>query len=146
MVDVSGKPVTKRTAVATGFVRMAAATVEAIREQRTPKGNPLEVARIAGVMAAKRTAELIPLCHSLPLNHADVQLEVQSDGIAIAASATTESKTGVEMEALVAASVAALTIYDMCKAIDKAMVISDIRLQSKTGGASGDYNAIESRK
>ncbi|HXG68839.1 MAG TPA: cyclic pyranopterin monophosphate synthase MoaC [Blastocatellia bacterium] len=139
MVDVSGKPVTKRTAVATGFVRMAAATVEAIREQRTPKGNPLEVARIAGVMAAKRTAELIPLCHSLPLNHADVQLEVQADGIAITASVATESKTGVEMEALVAASVAALTIYDMCKAVDKAMVISDIRLQSKTGGTSGDY-------
>lgn len=143
MVDVSGKPVTKRTAVATGFVRMAAATIAAIREQRAPKGDPLEVARIAGVMAAKRASELIPLCHPLPLNHADVQLELRPDGIAITASATTDGKTGVEMEALVAASIAALTVYDMCKAIDKAMVISDIRLESKTGGTSGDYERVK---
>lgn len=139
MVDVSDKPVTTRKAVASGFVRMAAATVEAIREHRTPKGDPLEVARLAGIMAAKRTAELIPLCHSLPLNHADVQLELRVDGITIVATASTDSKTGVEMEALTAASVAALTIYDMCKAIDKAMVITDIRLESKSGGRSGDY-------
>ena len=139
MVDVSDKPVTTRTAVASGFVRMAAAAVEAIREHRTPKGDPLEAARIAGIMAAKRTSELIPLCHPLPLNHADVQLELRLDGVAIIATARTDSKTGVEMEALAAASVAALTIYDMCKAIDKAMVITDIKLESKTGGRSGDY-------
>jgi cyclic pyranopterin monophosphate synthase len=139
MVDVGDKAVTTRTAVAGGFVRMAAATIEAIREHRTPKGDPLEVARLAGIMAAKRTSELIPLCHNLPLNHADVQLELRADGVAIVATATTEGKTGVEMEALTAASVAALTIYDMCKAIDKAMEITDIRLESKTGGRSGDY-------
>lgn len=139
MVDVGDKAVTTRTAVASGFVRMAAATVEAIREHRTPKGDPLEAARLAGIMAAKRTSELVPLCHPLPLNHADVRLEVRADGVAIVASAATEGKTGVEMEALTAASVAALTIYDMCKAIDKAIVITDIRLESKTGGRSGDY-------
>lgn len=139
MVDVGDKPVTTRTAEASGFVKMAAATVTAIREGRTPKGDPLEVARLAGIMAAKRTAELIPLCHPLPLNQADVQLEVRDDGIVITATARTDSKSGVEMEALTAASIAALTIYDMCKAIDKAMVISDIRLESKTGGRSGDY-------
>ena len=139
MVDVGDKPVSARRAAASGFVQMAAATVEAIREHRTPKGDPLEVARLAGIMAAKRTSELIPLCHLLPLNHADVQLELRSDGVSIVATASTDSKTGVEMEALAAASVAALTIYDMCKSIDKAMVITDIRLESKTGGRSGDY-------
>jgi len=125
--------------MASGFVRMAPETVAAIRDHRTPKGDALEVARIAGVMAAKRTAELIPLCHPLPLNHADVQLELRQDGIAIVATATTDSKTGVEMEALTAASVAALTLYDMCKALDKGMVITDIRLESKRGGTSGDF-------
>jgi cyclic pyranopterin monophosphate synthase len=139
MVDVGDKPVTTRTAVASAFVRMSAATVTAIREHHTPKGEPLEVARLAGIMAAKRTSELIPLCHPLPLNHADVQIELRDDGIAITATARTDSKTGVEMEALTAASVAALTIYDMCKAIDKEMVITDIRLEAKTGGRSGDY-------
>jgi len=139
MVDVGDKAVTTRTAVASGFVRMAKATIEAIRDHRTPKGDPLEVARMAGIMAAKRTSELIPLCHTLPLNHADIQLELRDDGVSIIATAATDSKTGVEMEALTAASVAALTIYDMCKAIDKAMVITDIRLESKTGGRSGDY-------
>ena len=139
MVDVSGKAVSNRTAVASGFVRMSAETVAAIRERRTPKGDALEVARVAGVMAAKRTADLIPLCHPLPLNHADVQLEVRDDGIAIVATATTDSKTGVEMEALTAASVTALTLYDMCKALDKGMVITDIQLESKSGGTSGDY-------
>lgn len=139
MVDVGDKPVTTRTAVASGFVRMSASTVEAIRRHKMPKGDPLEVARIAGVMAAKRTSELIPLCHPLPLNHADVRLEITDDGIVITATARTDSKTGVEMEALTAVSVAALTIYDMCKAIDKAMAITDIRLESKTGGQSGDY-------
>lgn len=139
MVDVGDKPVTARVAVASGFVRMSAATVEAIREHRTPKGDPLEAARLAGIMAAKRTSELIPLCHPLSLNHADVQLELRDDGIAITATARTDGKTGVEMEALTAASVAALTIYDMCKAIDRAMVITDIRLESKSGGRSGEY-------
>ena len=139
MVDVGDKAVTTRTAVASGFVRMAKATIEAIRDHRTPKGDPLEVARMAGIMAAKRTSELIPLCHTLPLNHADIQLELSDDGVSIIATAATDSKTGVEMEALTAASIAALTIYDMCKAIDKAMEITDIRLESKTGGRSGDY-------
>ena len=137
MVDVSGKPVTARTAIASGFVRTSAETIEAIREHRTPKGDPLEVARIAGVMAAKRTAELIPLCHPLPLNQVDVQIDVRDDGVAILATATTESKTGVEMEALTAASITALTIYDMLKAIDKGMVITDIKLEFKSGGTSG---------
>ncbi|MEK6304476.1 MAG: cyclic pyranopterin monophosphate synthase MoaC [Acidobacteriota bacterium] len=139
MVDVGDKPVTTRTAVASGFVRLSPATIEAIRDHRTPKGDPLEVARLAGVMAAKRTSELIPLCHPLPLHHSDVQVELRADGVAIVASARTEGKTGVEMEALTAVSVAALTVYDMCKAIDKGMVITEIRLESKTGGRSGDY-------
>ncbi|HEY7913495.1 MAG TPA: cyclic pyranopterin monophosphate synthase MoaC [Blastocatellia bacterium] len=140
MVDVGDKPVTTRTAEASGFVRMSGATVEAIREQRTPKGDPFEVARVAGVMAAKRTSELIPLCHPLPLSFVDVKLELRADGVAISATARTDGKTGVEMEALAAASIAALTIYDMCKAIDKGMVICDIQLESKTGGRSGDYH------
>lgn len=139
MVDVGDKAVTTRTAAASGFVRMAPTTIEAVREHRTPKGDPLEVARLAGIMAAKRTSELIPMCHPLPLNHADVQLELRADGVAIIATAATDGKTGVEMEALTAAAVTALTIYDMCKAIDKAMVITEIRLESKTGGRSGDY-------
>ena len=145
MVDVGDKPATSRTATASGFVRMAAATVQAIREHRTPKGDPLEVARLAGIMAAKRTAELIPLCHPLPLSHADVQLEVSDDGIKITATARTDGKTGVEMEALTAAAVAALTLYDMCKAMDKAMEITDLRLESKTGGRSGDYQRNDER-
>ena len=139
MVDVGDKPITRRTATASGFVRMAATTLEAIREHRTPKGDPLEVARVAGIMAAKRTSELIPLCHNLSLTQADIQLDLRPDGIAITATARTDGKTGVEMEALTAASTAALTLYDMCKAIDKGMVITDIRLESKTGGRSGDY-------
>lgn len=139
MVDVGDKPVTTRTAVAIGFVHMATSTVQAIRDQRTPKGDPLEVARLAGIMAAKRTAELIPLCHPLSLTHADVQLDVRDDGIQITATARTDGKTGVEMEALTAASVAALTLYDMCKAMDKAMEITGICLESKTGGRSGNY-------
>jgi cyclic pyranopterin monophosphate synthase len=143
MVDVGDKPVTTRTAVASGFVRMAADTVEAIRERRTPKGDPLEVARLAGIMAAKRTSELIPLCHTLPLNHADVQLDLRADGVAIIATARTDSKTGVEMEALTAASVAALTIYDMCKAVDRAMIIEDIKLLEKAGGRSGHFRRAQ---
>ncbi|HXG94489.1 MAG TPA: cyclic pyranopterin monophosphate synthase MoaC [Blastocatellia bacterium] len=139
MVDVGDKPVTTRTATASGFVRMSPATIEAIRNHQTPKGDPLEVARVAGVMAAKRTSELIPMCHPLPLTFADVRLEVCDDGVAITATARTDAKTGVEMEALTAASIAALTIYDMCKAIDRAMAITDIQLESKTGGRSGNY-------
>ncbi|HYP29993.1 MAG TPA: cyclic pyranopterin monophosphate synthase MoaC [Blastocatellia bacterium] len=139
MVDVSGKPITRRTAVATGLVRMSPSTAEAIRDHRTPKGDPLEISRIAGVMGAKRTSELIPLCHPLPLNQANVEVELLPEGVLITATATTEGKTGVEMEALTAVSIAALTIYDMCKAIDKSMVISEIKLESKTGGTSGDF-------
>ena len=139
MVDVSAKPVTSRTAVASGFVRMSAETVEAIRNRTTPKGDPLEPARLAGIMAAKRTAEIIPLCHVLPLSHVDVEVVLTTDGIAIKSTVTAEAKTGVEMEALLAVSATALTIYDMCKAIDKGMVITDMRLELKTGGKSGTY-------
>ena len=145
MVDVGDKQVTTRTAVASGFVRMTPATVETIRAHRTPKGDPLETARLAGIMAAKRTADLIPLCHPLALNHADVQLELRDDGVRITATARIDGKTGVEMEALTAVSVAALTIYDMCKAIDRSMIITDIRLESKTGGRSGDYQRPDSK-
>jgi len=146
MVDVGDKPVTARTATASGFVRMAAATVQAIRDHRTPKGDPLEVARLAGIMAAKRTAELIPLCHPLPLSHADVQLDVSDDGIKITATARTDGKTGVEMEALTAAAVAALTIYDMTKALDKSIEIQRVHLVEKTGGKSGAYRRKETAK
>jgi cyclic pyranopterin phosphate synthase len=140
MVDVGDKGVTRRTALASGFVGMSKTTLSAIQAHQTPKGDPLETARLAGIMAAKRTSELIPLCHPLALDHVDVQIDIKVDGVAIVASATTNGKTGVEMEALVATSVAALTIYDMCKALDKGMVISDIRLESKTGGKSGDFH------
>jgi cyclic pyranopterin monophosphate synthase len=139
MVDVGHKPVTTRTAKASGYVWMSPATIEAIASRRTPKGDPLETARLAGIMAAKHTAELIPLCHPLMLTHVNVQVEVRNDGVAIVAQVTTAAQTGVEMEALTAVTVAALTIYDMCKAIDKGMVIGEIRLESKTGGQSGDY-------
>jgi cyclic pyranopterin phosphate synthase len=138
MVDTSAKPVTTRRAVASGRVLMLPETVKAVREQRTPKGDPLETARLAGIMAAKRTADLIPLCHPLPLTHIDVRAELQEDGVHLLATIATEAQTGVEMEALTAVSVAALTIYDMCKAVDKAMTITDIRLEQKTGGKS-DY-------
>src|SRR5881409_4388178 len=139
MVDTSDKSITTRTAVASARVLMSPATVEAIRNHQGPKGDPLETARLAGVLAAKRTAELIPLCHPLPLTHVDVRAEVIDDGVYLEAEVSTNAQTGVEMEALTAASVAALTIYDMCKALDKAMVITDVRLELKTGGKSGDY-------
>src|SRR6516162_406329 len=128
MVDVGAKPVTARKAEASGFVQMAESTVAAVRERRTPKGDPLETARLAGIMASKRTAELIPLCHTLPIHHADVQVSLVDEGVSITATVTTEARTGVEMEAMVAASVAALTVYDMCKALDKGIVLTDIRL------------------
>lgn len=139
MVDVGAKATTARTAEASGFVQMSPATVAAIRERRTPKGDPLETARLAGIMAAKRTAELIPLCHSLALSHADIKITLTDEGAQIWATASTSAQTGVEMEALTAVSVAALTLYDMCKAIDKAMTIGEIRLERKTGGRSGEW-------
>jgi cyclic pyranopterin phosphate synthase len=118
---------------------MKSETVEALRQHRTPKGDPLETARLAGIMAAKKTAELIPLCHPLPLTHVDVNAEIDDRGIVLTAEVSTNAQTGVEMEALTAVSVAALTIYDMCKALDKSIVITDIVLEHKTGGKSGDY-------
>lgn len=139
MVDVGAKATTTRTAEASGFVQMSPETVAAICERRTPKGDPLETARLAGIMAAKRTAELIPLCHSLALSHADVQITLTDTGAQLWATASTSAQTGVEMEALTAVSVAALTLYDMCKAIDKEMVIGEIRLERKTGGRSGEW-------
>ena len=137
MVDVSAKGSTRRTARAHAFVRMSAEVLKAL--PANPKGDPLAVARIAGIQAAKRTADLIPLCHSLPLTHADVALMVEADGIRVIASAATTAQTGVEMEALTAATVAALTIYDMTKAMDKRIEISEIYLLEKTGGKSGDF-------
>jgi cyclic pyranopterin phosphate synthase len=137
MVDVGEKGVTGRTARAHAFVRMSRAVLDALPDN--PKGDPLDVARIAGVLAAKKTPELIPLCHSLPLSHADVEITVEADGVRIVASASTAGQTGVEMEALTAAAVAALTIYDMTKALDKRIEIQDIYLLEKTGGKSGDF-------
>jgi cyclic pyranopterin phosphate synthase len=137
MVDVSEKAVTKRRAVASGKVLMNAQTIAAIREQTNPKGNPLEIARIAGIMAAKQTASLIPLCHQLPLSKVDVKAELTDFGVYLEAEAVTNAQTGVEMEALTAVSVAALTVYDMCKAVQKDMQITEIRLESKEGGKSG---------
>ncbi len=139
MVDTSAKPVTVRRAVASARVLMSPETVAAVREHRTPKGDPLETARLAGIMAAKRTADLIPLCHPLPLTHIEVRAEVRDTGVYLEAEAATQAQTGVEMEALTAAAVAALTIYDMCKAVDKAMTITDLRLEVKTGGKSGEF-------
>jgi len=138
MVDVSEKSPTRRTAEARAFVDMSAEVLKALPQN--PKGNPLEIARFAGIQAAKRTADLIPMCHPLPLTHIDVATEIVKDGIEIRATASTAAPTGVEMEALTAASIAALTIYDMCKALDKGIVIREIRLEKKTGGKSGDYN------
>ncbi|HTV06259.1 MAG TPA: cyclic pyranopterin monophosphate synthase MoaC [Acidobacteriaceae bacterium] len=138
MVDVSAKPATHRTAQARAFVTMSSKVLKAL--PANPKGNPLEIARIAGIQAAKRTSELIPMCHPLPLTHADVTTTIVKRGIEITASATTTAPTGVEMEALTAASIAALTLYDMCKALDKGIVIREILLEKKTGGKSGDYS------
>src|SRR6267142_2749954 len=139
MVDTTDKPATNRHAVASARVLMSKETLRAVEDHRTPKGDPLEAARLAGIMAAKRTAELIPLCHPLPLTHVDVQARIEDYGIHLESTVSTNAQTGVEMEALTAVSVAALTIYDMCKALDKSIVISDVRLESKTGGKSGDY-------
>lgn len=139
MVDTSAKVSTARRAIASARVLMSPETVAAVRDNRTPKGDPLETARLAGIMAAKRTADLIPLCHPLPLTHVDVRAELFDEGVLIEAEAATQAQTGVEMEALTAATVAALTVYDMCKAVDKSMTISDVRLEMKTGGKSGNY-------
>jgi len=139
MVDVSQKVVTTRTATARGFVKMKPRVVSAVRRLKNPKGNPLEVARIAGIAAAKRTAEWIPLCHSLPLTHIDVTARLCQNGVEVHSTVTTAAQTGVEMEALVAVTAAALTVYDMCKALDKGMEITDIVLVEKTGGKSGDF-------
>jgi cyclic pyranopterin phosphate synthase len=141
MVDVSGKAATAREAVASGRIRMSGEALEAIRAGALAKGDALAVARVAGIMAAKRTSELIPLCHPLPLTRVSVEFAFEDGGIAVTATVATDGKTGVEMEALTAVSVALLTLYDMGKAIDKAMVIEDVRLVSKTGGKSGDWQA-----
>jgi cyclic pyranopterin phosphate synthase len=137
MVDVTGKPETQRTATASAFVELSAAVLAALPEN--PKGDPLQVARIAGIQAAKRTSELIPMCHPLPLTHVDVMAEIVEGGVRIVATAATMGPTGVEMEALTAAAVAALTVYDMTKALDKGIVIREIRLEEKSGGKSGDF-------
>ena len=139
MVDVSTKAVTTRTAVAYAFVKMSRDVVRAVSGLQNPKGNPLEVARIAGITAAKRTGEWIPLCHPLPITHIDVTPTLCKDGVELRSRVTATAKTGVEMEALVAVTCAALTVYDMCKALDKGMEISCVHLLEKTGGKSGDY-------
>lgn len=136
MVDVSEKNVTKRTALASGKVLMNAETIEILKNQSNPKGNPLEIARIAGIMAAKKTSDLIPLCHQLPLSKVNITAEIKEFGVYLEAEAVTNAQTGVEMEALTAVSVAALTIYDMCKAVQKDMILTEIRLETKTGGKS----------
>jgi cyclic pyranopterin phosphate synthase len=137
MVDVSGKAATRREAEASAFVAMNAAVMAAL--PKNPKGDPLEVARIAGIMAAKRTAELIPMCHPLPLSRVDVDVRLCENGVAITSKVTTTAETGVEMEAMVAASVTALTIYDMTKGMDKGIEIRNIALERKSGGKSGNY-------
>jgi cyclic pyranopterin monophosphate synthase len=137
MVDVSQKPSTQRQAEASAFVEMSEAVLKAL--PRNKKGNPLEVARFAGISAAKRTADLIPMCHTVPLTHIEVSADVCENGVAITSRITTTAQTGVEMEALVAVSIAALTVYDMCKALDKGIRIREIVLQKKAGGKSGTY-------
>jgi len=137
MVDVAGKNASVREAAASAFVAMTPAVLQALANN--PKGDPFETARLAGIMAAKKTAELIPLCHPLPLTHVDVELRQCENGIAISSSVKTKAETGVEMEALVAVSIAALTVYDMCKALDKGIEIREVVLQRKSGGKSGDY-------
>src|SRR6185312_11591614 len=137
MVDVSSKTANVREAEASSFVAMSAAVLGTL--ERNPKGNPLETARLAGIMAAKKTSDLIPMCHPLPLSHVDVSIRLCENGVAISSRVTTTAVTGVEMEALVAVSVAALTVYDMCKALDKGIRIREIKLERKSGGKSGDY-------
>lgn len=137
MVDVSGKAATRREAEASAFVRMRPEVLRALA--KNSKGDPFEIARVAGIMAAKRTSDLIPMCHPLPLSHVDVEMRLCENGVAITAKVATTAETGVEMEALVAAGISALTLYDMVKALDKGIEIRDIVLERKTGGKSGDY-------
>jgi cyclic pyranopterin phosphate synthase len=144
MVDVSPKLPTRRKATASSFVALKPAVLKAL--PGNPKGDPFEVARLAGIMAAKRTSELIPMCHPLPLSHVDVDMRLCENGVAITSKVTTTAVTGVEMEALVAASVAALTVYDMCKALDKGIEIREIALEHKSGGKSGDYSRRQNKK
>ncbi|HUG05974.1 MAG: cyclic pyranopterin monophosphate synthase MoaC [Chloroflexota bacterium] len=141
MVDVGAKPVTERRATARGMVLLSSATLALVRDGRTPKGDVLASARLAGIMAAKRTSELIPLAHPLPITHASVELVVEARGIAIEATVATTAQTGVEMEALTAVAVAALTLYDMLKAVERGARITDVRLVAKSGGRSGEYRA-----
>ena len=143
MVDVAAKAETHRRAVATALIRMKPATLAMIVEGRAPKGDVFAVARIAGIMAAKRTSEVIPLCHPLSLTHATVELEPVAEGVRITAAVETDGKTGVEIEALTAASVAALTLYDMCKAVDRGMTVEGLGLLSKEGGKSGIWTREE---
>ena len=143
MVDVSAKLPTRRTATASAFVQMSRKVLRALPRNR--KGSPLEVARFAGITAAKRTSELIPMCHPLALSHVDVRCTVCENGVSIRAEAATTAPTGVEMEAMTAAAVAALTVYDMCKALDKGIRIRDVRLESKSGGKSGTYQRKSSK-
>lgn len=146
MVDVAGKMVTHRRAIASARVRMRPATLAMIVEGRVPKGDVFAVARVAGIMAAKRTSDLIPLCHPLALTHASVDFEPLEDGVGITATVETDGKTGVEMEALAAAGVAALTLYDMCKAVDRGMTVDDLGLTRKEGGKSGVWTREEDSK
>jgi len=141
MVDVSGKSANRREAEASAFVLIRPEVLKALPQN--PKGDPLEVARIAGIMAAKRTSELIPMCHALPLSHVDVAMRVCENGVAIATKVVTTAETGVEMEALVAASICALTIYDMAKGLDKGIEVREIVLQRKSGGKSGEYRRVK---
>ena len=146
MVDVSAKGVTTRKAVAQAFVKMTPRVLSAVRKLQNPKGNPLEIARIAGIAAAKRTAEWIPLCHPLPLTHIDVTPRLCKNGVELRSTVVATAQTGVEMEALVAVTAAALTVYDMCKALDKGIEITDIYLLEKTGGKSGDFRRAQPAK
>jgi cyclic pyranopterin phosphate synthase len=146
MVDVSAKSATARTATAHAFVRMTPRVVRAIRSFKNPKGDPLEIARIAGIAAAKRTAEWIPLCHPLPITHIAVTPRLCKDGVEVHSRVTATAQTGVEMEALVAVTCAALTVYDMCKALDKGIEITAVHLLEKTGGKSGDYHRVRAGK
>lgn len=139
MVDVGGKAVTERRAVARGLLRVSPSTIDLVRDGATPKGDVLAAARLAGIMAAKRTSDLIPLTHPLPLTHASVELTLQADGIAIEATVATTGRTGVEMEALTAVSIAGLTLYDMLKSVERGAELTNVRLVEKTGGKSGTY-------
>jgi cyclic pyranopterin phosphate synthase len=141
MVDVGAKAVTERRAIARGLLRVSPSTVELVRDGATPKGDVLAAARIAGIMAAKRTSDLIPLTHPLPLTHASVELTLETDGIAIEATVATSGQTGVEMEALTAVTIAGLTLYDMLKSVERGARLTDVRLVEKTGGKSGTYRA-----